>query len=328
MLHGVRRGRLLGCYLGLLIACGPGYGCSPSSGSPDLPSLLGGTGTAGTSTGGTVGGATAGSASGTGNGVSGVSSGGASIGGGAGSGSGGAGAFTGGSGSSSGGSSIDYCSARPGLVFCEGFEATATGPAKSSAAWAPSINGDGTLEIDASVAHGGGQSLKVHGSGFSTFFVLNAGSLLTTPDAPLHLRMYVRLAEAMTAGHNTFVVADVGSSPGTGNAFRLGEMNSMLMYTVSGDTHGALSNDNYYNDHVVGAALSAESWSCIELALDHKKPEISVALAGTDIPDLHHTDWALDAYDSLRFGFEKYAGPVTDIWYDDIALSTSPIGCD
>jgi len=30
---------------------------------------------------------------------------------------------------------------------------------------------------------------------------------------------------------------------------------------------------------------------------------------------------------SFHFGFEKYAGPDADIWYDDIAVSTQPIGC-
>jgi hypothetical protein len=42
---------------------------------------------------------------------------------------------------------------------------------------------------------------------------------------------------------------------------------------------------------------------------------------------MHHTDFPLDAYDSLRFGFEKYAGPLRDIWYDDIAIGSAPLGC-
>jgi len=101
----------------------------------------------------------------------------------------------------------------------------------------------------------------------------------------------------------------------------------MLMYTVSGDTHGALANENFYNDHLPGAALLPGAWGCVEITLDSAKPEIAVSLDGVPIEDLHHTDWPLDAYDALRFGFEKYAGPVGDIWYDDIAIGTSPIGC-
>ena len=43
---------------------------------------------------------------------------------------------------------------------------------------------------------------------------------------------------------------------------------------------------------------------------------------------MHPTNIAQDAYDALRFGFEKYAGPVSDIWYDDIAIGTERVGCD
>jgi hypothetical protein len=97
---------------------------------------------------------------------------------------------------------------------------------------------------------------------------------------------------------------------------------------VSGDTHGALANQNYYTDHLPGAALQPLTWACLELLLDPTKPEIQVWLDGKEIADLHHTDWALDSYDTLRFGFEKYAGPVGDVWYDDIAVGTAPLGCN
>jgi len=228
---------------------------------------------------------------------------------------------------SAGAASADYCAARTGLTFCETFEAQGAGQAVAKPPWTPAVNGDGQVVIDDQVAHSGQHSLKVHGSGFTTFLVLNGGTFPPTT-GPLHVRMFVRLSEAMTGGHNTFLVADTQAAPGAGNTFRLGEMNAMLMYTVSGDTHGALANENYYNDHLPGAALAAMTWSCVEVVLDHQKPEVAVSLDGKSVPDLHHTDWALDAYDTLRFGFEKYAGPVSDVWYDDIAVGTAPLGCN
>jgi hypothetical protein len=226
-----------------------------------------------------------------------------------------------------GAGSSDHCAARAGLTFCETFEAQPAGAAQANAPWTPAINGDGEVAIDDQAAHGGKHSLKVHGSGFSTFLVLNGGGFPPTT-GPLHVRLFMRLAEAMTAGHNTFLVADTQAAPGAGNSFRFGEMNAMLMYTVSGDTHGALANENYYSDHLPGAALAPLNWSCVELVLDHQKPEVAVSLDGKSVPDLHHADWALDAYDTLRFGFEKYAGPVSDVWYDDIAIGTAPLGCN
>ncbi len=305
-----------------MLASGAAWGCSASS-APQVGA--GGAGSAGESVEPAAG--TAGSTAGATT-IGGTQQGGATAHGGIAGGSAGGETSTAGAAGAAGSVSTDFCGARDGLLHCETFEAQAAGPAQAAPPWTPSINGDGTLEIDATTAHSGGQSLKVHGSGFSTFLVLAVDALAANAPSALHVRAYVRLAEAMTAGHNTFVVADLAAAPGAGNAFRLGEMNAMLMYTVSGDTHGALANDNYYTDHLPGAAIEPLTWSCLQFSLDHGKPEVTVALDGVAIPDLHHTDWPLDPYDALRFGFEKYAGPVSDIWYDDIAVGTAPIACD
>jgi hypothetical protein len=303
---------------------------SACSSSQEAPAASGGAGSgSGGSAGGFAGNAAHGGSSGAASGTGGASAsaGSASS---AGSesaaGTGGATAGAAGSDGAGGASSQDFCAARLGLLACETFEAAAPGPAQASGAWAPSVNGEGTLVVDEAVAHAGSKSLRVTGSGFSTFWVWTADAAAAAP-SPLYVRAFVRLAEAMTSGHNTFIIADLASAPGTGNAFRLGEMNAMLMYTVSGDTHGALSNDDYYTDHVPGAALAANQWGCLEVKLDHDSPEVAVSLDGVAIPDLHHTDWPLDAFDAVRFGFEKYAGPVSDVWYDDLAIATAPIGC-
>ena len=88
------------------------------------------------------------------------------------------------------------------------------------------------------------------------------------------------------------------------------------------------SNQNYYNDAKPGVAFTPSTWVCLEALIDHTRPEIDVWVDGTEVPDLHHTDWPLDTYDSVRFGFEKYAGPGIDVWYDDIAIGTERIGCN
>jgi len=56
----------------------------------------------------------------------------------------------------------------------------------------------------------------------------------------------------------------------------------------------------------------------------------NVALAGAARPlgAVRDSVATLDTYDSVRFGFEKYAGPAIDIWYDDIAIGTERIGCN
>lgn len=49
---------------------------------------------------------------------------------------------------------------------------------------------------------------------------------------------------------------------------------------------------------------------------------------GTEVKDLHRTDWEQDPIGAFHFGFEKYAGPDAVIWYDDIAIHSQPIGCN
>ena len=222
------------------------------------------------------------------------------------------------------------CAMRSGLLFCDDFEAATT--AAPPAPWSTSIIGSGTVTVDSSTpAHSGIKSIHVSDADadYDTLLVLHDASFLPAKGGRFYVRAFMRLGAAMSAGHNTFLLADLFASQGQGNDLRLGEDNQMLMYTVMGDAHGALSNANYYSDGMLpGVQFAASAWTCLEVLLDSVKPEIDVWVGGKEVPDLHHTDYPLDDYDNVRFGFEKYAGPAMDIWYDDIALGTQPIGCD
>ena len=65
-----------------------------------------------------------------------------------------------------------------------------------------------------------------------------------------------------------------------------------------------------------------------ELLVDPARSEVDMWVNGTEVPDLHRMDWQQDPVGALRFGFEKYAGPDADIWYDDVAVGTDRLGCD
>src|SRR5690349_6920018 len=178
---------LLAC---LTLACSPagssptpGTGGSATNGNAGSPSA-GGTASAGAASSG-------GSSAGTAASSAGASSGAGSAAGGSGNVAGSAGSSAGGSAGSGGAASTDYCSARAGLSLCETFETHTAGAAQAKAPWTPAINGDGLVTIDEQVAHSGKQSLKIHGSGFTTFLVLN-GAPFPPTSGPLHVRMYVR----------------------------------------------------------------------------------------------------------------------------------------
>ena len=317
---------------------GDATGTAGTTGAAGVAGTVGGGGTGvGGNAGATGGGGTAAGGSGGAGGstgAAGTGSGGRGGGGGASTGrGGGAGTASGGAGASGGtggtGGAANPCSTRAGLRFCETFESKTVGAFTAAAPWALQA-GAGAITIDGTTpAHSGTKSVKVHATDndFDTLFVLHDATILPAPSGRFFLRAYMRLSRAMSGGHNSYIIADPFAMQGTGNNVRIGEMNAMLMYTIMGDGHGALSNQNFYNDGKPGVVFAPSTWVCLEVLLDRGKPEIDVWVDGTEVPDLHHTDWALDNYDSIRFGFEKYAGPGIDIWYDDIAIGTERIGC-
>lgn len=224
----------------------------------------------------------------------------------------------------------DPCAMRPGLRFCDTFERATPGTASLPAPWQIQINGDATaiVAVDGTTAHSGSRSIHVTGTGFQTFFTLHDTSVLPGPAGRFYLRLFIRLLQPMTDGHNTFVVADLFAMPGGGNAARVGEQFAMLMMTVGGDAHAYLSHQNHFNDGKPGVQFTPGTWSCVEMLFDAPHTEIDVWVDGVEVPDMHPTNITQDAYDTLHFGFEKYAGPPSEIWYDDIAVGTERIGCD
>lgn len=251
--------------------------------------------------------------------------------GGAGGGSAGGGGAAGGgtAGAAGGGASASHCGARPGLVFCDSFEAAASGA--PPAPWTTTQSSPGQVTVDGtSPAASGVHSVHVvpTDNDYDTFLNLHDTSVLPVAGGKLYVRFYIRLLNGMTVKHNTLVRGDLFAAPGTGNNLLFGEDNQMIFESIIGDAQAAMSNQNFYGDGKIGPAAPAGVWTCLEILLDHAAPAIDVWMNDVEVPDLHQTAWKIDAYDYLRFGFEKYGGPASDIWYDDIAIGTQKIGCN
>jgi hypothetical protein len=321
------------CLFSFLLA----IGCAGSSTGGSSTGGTNGGGTGGSGTGGSATGTggsatgTGGSATGTGGGATGT--GGVGTGGSVGTGGAGSGgrAGSGGTGGSAGsGVGASRCGARPGMVFCDDFEADAPGappaPWTTAEGTATQVTVDGT-----NPANSGSKSIHVQpgSNDYDTFLALHDMALLPVSGGKLYLRFFILLAQPMTPMHNTFVRADVYAAQGNGNNLLFSEDDQMIAESIGGDGQSTLSNNSYYNDgFMIGAHFEQMQWACVEILLDHNAPAIDVWVNGAEVPDLHNTTWKIDAYDYLRFGFEKYAGPVSDLWYDDIAFGTQPIGCN
>ncbi|HEX6277439.1 MAG TPA: hypothetical protein VFZ53_30560 [Polyangiaceae bacterium] len=197
---------------------------------------------------------------------------------------------------------------------------TALDPAR----WVVERIGDGTAVIDTTVAHSGTRSVHVTQIGYNAFATLKGAGLFPSR---FYVRVFLRLATPMTGGHNTYFIAGLAAMQGAPYESRIGVMNEMLMINQPQGDRGFLSNQNFYVDHLPGAVITASTWSCVEVLFDPGASTINVWLEDMPISDLNRTDWQQESFDVVRFGFERYAGPDSEIWYDDIAVGSQKIGC-
>lgn len=221
--------------------------------------------------------------------------------------------------------------AKPDLILCDDFESnTAAGAEPPSPRWSVVLNGMGSVTIDDSVAaHSGTKSVHVSSrGGYQTFFALRGAPVFPAAGA-LYLRLFVRLGAPMSSGHNTYYKAGAAGMPSSEHETRIGVMNSMLMINQPAGDRGFLSNQNYYTDgNKPGVVFTPLSWTCVEALFDPAHTTFDIWVDGKEVPDLHRTDWQQDPLGAFHFGYEKYAGPDADIWYDDIAVSAQRIGCE
>jgi hypothetical protein len=222
------------------------------------------------------------------------------------------------------------CSA-PGLLFCDDFESLPLG-AVFNAPWSlVGVAGTSAITVDDSVpAHSGTHSVLTHpdSDSFQTLLVYHDPTVLPVASERFYLRAQIRFGAPMSAGHNTFLIADLFSAPGAGMTTRVGEDNQMLMMSVGGDANTFLSNQSFYQNGLPGIQFPAGDWVCFEMMSDASSGSFDVWVDGQEVPDMRVTNLTHENYDTLRFGFEKYAGPVTDIWWDDIAIGTQQVGCN
>lgn len=223
---------------------------------------------------------------------------------------------------------VDVCS-QSGVLLCDDFEDATPGEAPP-APWTLAMNGEsGTALIDASTpAQSGTQSVRVDSAGnYQTFFALEGAPVFPAPQPALYARAYLRLGQPMTEGHNTYFKAGAADAISSDNETRLGVMVSMLMINQPDGDRGFLSNENYWTDGLAGVVIAEQTWTCVEGFFDPPNSTVRFWVDEVEVPDLHVTDWQQDDLGSFHFGFEKYAGPDTTIWYDDIVISTEAIGC-
>lgn len=218
---------------------------------------------------------------------------------------------------------------------CDGFE-TQTG-ATLSGLWrfsAPDCQGTGSATVVTGTAHSGSRSLQVNGgSGYCNHAFATFGAPLS--GSTVYARLWVRHTTALPDGHVTFLTFDDASSPG--KPLRVGGQNGRLQWNRAKDD--ATLPEQSPAGVARSVALPTTGWHCLELAVGSAGTARTwvdgVAIAGltvdgTPTPDIDR-QWSAVTWRpsvrSLSLGWESYGGGTDRLWFDDVAVGTSRIGC-
>ena len=232
---------------------------------------------------------------------------------------------TGGAGSGTGGSS-GGCPAN--AIFCSGFEDAAL-PANATYV-SSNDNNDPTkgLVFDKTTFHAGLQSLK--------FLPLTAYAQrqVSVPAAPTfwfraYLRTDVAIGGPDGSMHNVFFEA----------MYSTGQQDKGVEIVEEDCELGANINDTRYGSNgttnqpgcpttaPLGTTLPANMWHCIEGFFDGTQGNFQVFANGTMVINQTGIAGAMKTFSALRFGYREYHSHDRTVWYDDVVVAPTRVGC-
>ena len=223
-------------------------------------------------------------------------------------------------------------------VVCDGFESQAAGtPAGAWSVTYPDCSGAGTATVDTAVAHGGARSIRINGgAGYCNHVFVASATSLASVGQVWYVRLYVRHTTALPADHVTFV--SMPDAADGNRALRLGGQNAALQWNRESD------DATLPVQSPVGVAMSAPlatgAWSCVEYGVSGVDGTLRTWLNGAAVAGLTedgvptadidqqwlNRTWR-PALTTFRFGWESYGGGTDTLWFDDIAVGSSRIGC-
>ncbi|PJE98004.1 hydrolase [Streptomyces carminius] len=222
--------------------------------------------------------------------------------------------------------------------FCDDFESqTGSQPSGRWTAGAPNCSGTGTASVDSSVAHSGGKSLRINGGGGYCNHIF-VGTPLDDVDTSgtFWARFQVRHTTPLPAAHVTFAAMH---DAGENKDLRMGGQNSALQWNRESDD--ATLPEQSPNGVAMSRPLPVNTWTCVEFRIDGSTGHLETWVDGEAVPGLavdgtptHDIDgqwlrkpgWRPSLTD-LRVGWESYGGDTDTLWFDDVAVGSSRIGC-
>ncbi|KJK37910.1 cellulose-binding protein [Lentzea aerocolonigenes] len=223
----------------------------------------------------------------------------------------------------------------PSGAFCDGFEnQTGTAPAGDWSLAFPNCRGTGTAIVDTSTARTGGKSIRVDGrAGYCNHVFLSTSR--GTTGAGLYTRFYVRHTTALPESHVTFLA--MKDTADGGKDLRMGGQNRALQWNRESDD--ATLPEQSPAGVAQSTPLAVNQWTCVEFGITGS--ELRTWVNGTEVPGLRadgvptpdvDSQWLRragwrPALTNFRLGWESYGNGDDTLWFDDVVLAASRIGC-
>ncbi|MGA7122518.1 MAG: hypothetical protein WBY94_20625 [Polyangiaceae bacterium] len=247
-----------------------------------------------------------------------------------------------------------------GLALCDDFELDTVGGPPSASLWTlvglAGCSGTGNpsapqvypITIDGSQHHGDTKSAKVVGGDSCGPFMVNTSAFAALAGGEVYGRYWMHLSDtAMTFDHAAFMALGLLRDGGAG--LSVGAQDSYIQLASEG-AGGATNTFMWQTDdgnvlpekNSMGAAestyVAATGFTCIEFHTSSSGKAIEVWVNGTTVAGLTSppvpsagTQWTPPsplAPTSFGLGWVLFSGEQLTAWYDDVALSTTRIGCN
>jgi len=148
----------------------------------------------------------------------------------------------------------------------------------------------------------------------------------------VHVRFFVRFGSALGQDHVTFLASH---DDGSGKNLRMGGQKEVLMWNRESDD--ATLPDLSPDGTAASRRPAAGTWLCVGITLDRKAGSIVTTLDGVSNDALSTGDARFEqqwntkkgplTVTDLRLGWESYGNASATLWFDDLAISRTPLGC-
>jgi hypothetical protein len=236
-------------------------------------------------------------------------------------------------------SSAASSTAGVGVLFQDNFESGAvnTQPAgwDNYLSWiynnSNTTSGTDYALIDNTKAYSGSKSIHFKGGLAEIVRALPAGT------QRLHMRAYVNLAKKMgnDAADNHEHIMGIKKTKDANNEVRIGQIKGVLGTNDAPTDNIAPTMSKWYS----GPQMVPNTWYCVETALyaDTAYDQLYMWVNGTLVHSITSdadwnngaigANWMSDKFNYVMFGFHSFDNATSDVWMDDIVVSTQPIGC-